>query len=81
MVLGRDRPELKRLKSDLKIYYLKRFTVLPAAHWRVIENVWERRERIDQVMPLIREYLLKVQQSQQRHYNWPANGSSSQKTM
>ncbi|KAL1267146.1 hypothetical protein QQF64_002821 [Cirrhinus molitorella] len=34
-----------------------------------IEHVREMRERIDRVMPLVREHLVKAQQAQQRHYN------------
>ncbi len=44
----------------------------PAAHRSVIEHVKQMRERIDRVMPLVREHLSKVQQAQQRHYNRPA---------
>ncbi len=41
----------------------------PAPHRSVIEHVKEMRERIDRVMPLVREHLFKAQQAQQRHYN------------
>ncbi len=41
----------------------------PAVHRSVIEHVREMRERIDRVMPLVREHLSKAQQAQQRHYN------------
>ncbi len=41
----------------------------PAAHRSTIEHVREMRERIDRVMPLVREHLTKAQQAQQRHYN------------
>ncbi len=40
-----------------------------AGHWSTIEHVREMREKIDRVMPLIREHLVKAQQAQQRHYN------------
>ncbi|KAL0149631.1 hypothetical protein M9458_055158 [Cirrhinus mrigala] len=41
----------------------------PAPHRTVIEHVRQMRERIDRVMPLVREHLCKAQQAQQRHYN------------
>ncbi len=41
----------------------------PAPHRSVIEHVKEMRERIDQVMPLVREHLTKAQELQQRHHN------------
>ncbi len=44
----------------------------PVPHRSVIEHVKEMRERIDRVMPLVREHLTKAQQAQQaqqRHYN------------
>ncbi len=41
----------------------------PAAHRSVIEHVKQMRERIDWFMPLVREYLSKAQQAQQRYYN------------
>ncbi len=41
----------------------------PAAQRSVIEHVREMRERIDRVMPLVREHLSTAQQAQQRHYN------------
>ncbi len=44
----------------------------PAAHRSVVEHVKQMREKIDRVMPLVREHLSKAQQAQQRHYNRPA---------
>uniref|UniRef100_A0A9J7WVK0 ribonuclease H n=1 Tax=Cyprinus carpio carpio TaxID=630221 RepID=A0A9J7WVK0_CYPCA len=41
----------------------------PAVHCSTIEHVREMRERIDRVMPIVREHMAKVQQAQQRHYN------------
>ncbi|KAL0148818.1 hypothetical protein M9458_055827 [Cirrhinus mrigala] len=41
----------------------------PAAYRTVIEHVKEMRAKIDQVMPLVREHLVKAQQAQQRLYN------------
>ncbi len=41
----------------------------PAAHRSTIEHVREMREKIDRVMPLVREHLVEAQQAQQRHYN------------
>ncbi|KAL1251467.1 hypothetical protein QQF64_019263 [Cirrhinus molitorella] len=41
----------------------------PAAHRSSIEHVRLMRERIDRVMPLVREHLTQAQQAQQRHYN------------
>ncbi len=41
----------------------------PVPHRSVIEHVKEMRERIDRVMPLVREHLTKAQELQQRHYN------------
>lgn len=41
----------------------------PATHLSTIKHVREMRERIDRVMPLVREHLTKAQQAQQRHYN------------
>ncbi len=41
----------------------------PAAHRSTIEHVREMRERIDRVMPMVREHLTRAQQAQQRHYN------------
>ncbi len=41
----------------------------PAAHRSTLEHVREMRERIDRVMPLVREHLTKAQQAQQRHYD------------
>ncbi len=40
-----------------------------AAHRSTLEHVREMRERIDRVMPLVREHLTKAQQAQQRHYD------------
>ncbi len=44
----------------------------PTAHRSVIEHVKQMRERIDRIMPFVREHLSKAQQAQQRHYNWAA---------
>ncbi len=41
----------------------------PSPHRSVVEHVKEMRQRIDRVMPLVREHLTKAQQAQQRHYN------------
>ncbi|KAL0152472.1 hypothetical protein M9458_052195 [Cirrhinus mrigala] len=41
----------------------------PAPHRTVVEHVKQMRERIDQIMPLVRENLSKAEQAQQRHYN------------
>uniref|UniRef100_A0A8C1MWX3 Gypsy retrotransposon integrase-like protein 1 n=1 Tax=Cyprinus carpio TaxID=7962 RepID=A0A8C1MWX3_CYPCA len=41
----------------------------PAPHRTVIEHVRQMRERIDRVMPLVREHLTRAQQAQQRHYD------------
>ncbi len=41
----------------------------PAAHRSTIEHVRDMRERIDRVMPIVREHLTKAQQAKQRHYN------------
>lgn len=41
----------------------------PAPHRSVVEHVKEMREKIDRVMPLVREHLVKAQQAQQRYYN------------
>uniref|UniRef100_A0A8C1MIS2 Gypsy retrotransposon integrase-like protein 1 n=1 Tax=Cyprinus carpio TaxID=7962 RepID=A0A8C1MIS2_CYPCA len=41
----------------------------PAVHRSTIEHVREMRERIDRVMPIVREHMAKAQQAQQRHYN------------
>ncbi|XP_067305997.1 uncharacterized protein [Pseudorasbora parva] len=41
----------------------------PAPHRTIIEHVRQMRERIDRVMPLVRENLSKAQQAQQRHYD------------
>ncbi|XP_073681655.1 uncharacterized protein [Garra rufa] len=40
----------------------------PARHRSVVEHVQQMREKIDRVMPLVREHLAKAQQAQQRHY-------------
>ncbi|KAL1281507.1 hypothetical protein QQF64_000310 [Cirrhinus molitorella] len=39
----------------------------PAAHRTMIEQVREMRKKINQVMPLVREHMVKAQQAQQRH--------------
>ncbi len=41
----------------------------PMPHCSMIEHVKEMRERIDRLVPLVREHLTKAQQGQQRHYN------------
>ncbi|KAL0147152.1 hypothetical protein M9458_057676, partial [Cirrhinus mrigala] len=41
----------------------------PAPHRSVMEHVKQMRERIDRIMPLVREHLSKAQQAQQCHYN------------
>ncbi|KAL1276794.1 hypothetical protein QQF64_036417 [Cirrhinus molitorella] len=41
----------------------------PAAYRSSFEHVRLMRERIDRVMPLVREHLTQAQQAQQRHYN------------
>ncbi|KAI2658608.1 Retrovirus-related Pol polyprotein [Labeo rohita] len=41
----------------------------PARHHSVVEHVQQMREKIDRVMPLVREHLVKAQRSQQRHYD------------
>ncbi|KAL0152849.1 hypothetical protein M9458_051843 [Cirrhinus mrigala] len=41
----------------------------PAAYRTVIEHVRDMRTKIDHVMPLVREHLVKAQQAQQRLYN------------
>ncbi|KAL1261365.1 hypothetical protein QQF64_006630 [Cirrhinus molitorella] len=41
----------------------------PAPYRTAVEHVKEMRERIDRVMPLVREHMVKAQQAQQRHYN------------
>uniref|UniRef100_A0A9J7Z6B4 Gypsy retrotransposon integrase-like protein 1 n=1 Tax=Cyprinus carpio carpio TaxID=630221 RepID=A0A9J7Z6B4_CYPCA len=41
----------------------------PAPHRTIVEHVRHMRERIDRVMPLVREHLTRAQQAQQRHYN------------
>uniref|UniRef100_A0A8C1NT83 Gypsy retrotransposon integrase-like protein 1 n=2 Tax=Cyprinus carpio TaxID=7962 RepID=A0A8C1NT83_CYPCA len=40
-----------------------------AVHRTTIEHVREMRERIERVMPIVREHLVKAQQAQQRQYN------------
>ncbi|KAL0199491.1 hypothetical protein M9458_008031, partial [Cirrhinus mrigala] len=44
----------------------------PAPLRTVVEHVRELRERIERVMPLVKEHLTRAQQAQQRHYNRPA---------
>uniref|UniRef100_A0A9J8D001 Gypsy retrotransposon integrase-like protein 1 n=1 Tax=Cyprinus carpio carpio TaxID=630221 RepID=A0A9J8D001_CYPCA len=41
----------------------------PAPHRTIVEHVRHMRERIDRVMPSVREHLTRAQQAQQRHYN------------
>ncbi|KAL1282357.1 hypothetical protein QQF64_001160 [Cirrhinus molitorella] len=41
----------------------------PAPHRTVVEHVKQMRDRLDRVMPLVREHLTKAQQAQQRQYN------------
>ncbi len=41
----------------------------PTPHRSLVEHVAEMRQRIDRVMPLVREHMAKAQQAQQRHYN------------
>ncbi len=41
----------------------------PTPQRSLIEHVAEMRQRIDRVMPLVREHLAKAQQAQQRHYD------------
>ncbi|KAL1271345.1 hypothetical protein QQF64_030361 [Cirrhinus molitorella] len=41
----------------------------PAPHHLVVKHVRQMSERIDRIMPLVREHLSKVQQAQQHHYN------------
>ncbi|KAI2642954.1 Retrovirus-related Pol polyprotein [Labeo rohita] len=41
----------------------------PAPHRTVVEHIQQMRERIDRIMPLVREHLSKAQQAQQPHYN------------
>ncbi len=41
----------------------------PATHRSTIEHVREMRERIDRVMPLVREHLAAAQEAQRRHYD------------
>ncbi|KAL0194996.1 hypothetical protein M9458_008568, partial [Cirrhinus mrigala] len=44
----------------------------PAPLRTVIEHIREMRERIERVMPLVKEHLTQAQQAQQRQYNRPA---------
>ncbi len=44
----------------------------PTAHRSTIEHIRDMRERIDRVMPIVREHLTKAQQAQQWHYNQAA---------
>ncbi|KAL0176575.1 hypothetical protein M9458_028905, partial [Cirrhinus mrigala] len=41
----------------------------PARHRSVVEHVQQMWEKIDRVMPLVREHLVNAQRSQQRHYD------------
>ncbi len=41
----------------------------PSAHRSTIEHVRDMRQKIERVMPLVREHLVKAQEAQQRHYN------------
>ncbi|KAL0173009.1 hypothetical protein M9458_033320, partial [Cirrhinus mrigala] len=41
----------------------------PVALHSVVEHVTQMREKIERVMPMVREHLVKAQQAQQRHYN------------
>ncbi|KAI2667949.1 Retrovirus-related Pol polyprotein from transposon 17.6 [Labeo rohita] len=41
----------------------------PVALRSVVEHVTQMREKIERVMPMVREHLVKAQQAQQRHYN------------
>ncbi|KAI2666719.1 Retrovirus-related Pol polyprotein [Labeo rohita] len=41
----------------------------PVALRSVVEHVAQMREKIERVMPMVREHLVKAQQVQQRHYN------------
>ncbi|KAL1251468.1 hypothetical protein QQF64_019264 [Cirrhinus molitorella] len=41
----------------------------PTPHRTVVEHVKQMRDRLDRVMPLVREHLTKAQQAQQRQYN------------
>ncbi|KAL1282699.1 hypothetical protein QQF64_001502 [Cirrhinus molitorella] len=41
----------------------------PAPHRTVVEHVKQMRDRLDRVMPLVREHLTKAQQAQQCQYN------------
>ncbi len=45
----------------------------PATHRSTIEHVREMRERIDRVMPLVREHLAAAQEAQRRHYDQAAH--------
>lgn len=44
----------------------------PTPHRSVIEHVQQMRNRIDRVMPLVREHLAEAQHAQQRLYDRPA---------
>nr|XP_021325913.1 uncharacterized protein LOC110438340 [Danio rerio] len=50
----------------------------PAAHRSVVEHVKQMREKIDRVMPLVREHLITAQKAQQRHYNRAAQAREFQ---
>uniref|UniRef100_A0A8C1WPE3 ribonuclease H n=1 Tax=Cyprinus carpio TaxID=7962 RepID=A0A8C1WPE3_CYPCA len=41
----------------------------PTTHWTTIEHVREMRERLDRVMPLVREHLAAAQEAQRRRYD------------
>ncbi len=41
----------------------------PTPHRSLVEHITEMRQRINRVMPLVREHLAKAQQAQARHYN------------
>ncbi len=41
----------------------------PTPHRSLVEHVSEMRQRIDRIMPLVREHLAHAQQAQQRYYN------------
>ncbi|XP_067303559.1 uncharacterized protein [Pseudorasbora parva] len=41
----------------------------PGVHRSTIEHVRQMRDRIDHVMPIVREHLAKAQQAQRRHYD------------
>ncbi|KAL1259056.1 hypothetical protein QQF64_009633 [Cirrhinus molitorella] len=50
----------------------------PAPHRTVVEHVKQMRDRLDRVMPLVREHLTKAQQAQQRQYNRAAQSREFQ---